>query len=456
MKKLLIFIITAFLLVATIALVKSAATVVINPAIPANGDSLTCSVQGYSDDSDFYWYKNGQEFRVDYGNSSVIDSASTNPGDEWKCVVYTPFGNKIGEASVKFPIYPAGSVVIAPSQPEDDDSLTCSVPSSTESFDYYWYKDGVQFKTEHSTSLVVSADDTLPGENWRCSVWTGSNRVGDAVAIIDPDSNGTVTINPEDAYTDDELKASVSNTGDYEYNWYKNDAQFKTQIAAVSTIDAADTVKHDLFTVEVYTPVYHKYVGNATIEILNSPPQIGEINAPEQVTAGDSFLVEFSAVDADNDDLSYYIYREQDDDWEYVAYGNSTTVETSANDVGTYTYYFYVTDGEDWAAGTKDVEIIGKGGEREIRIYNLDISALSIPGGNYLRIRNYAHSMSDVTLRVIAMEINEIKTFNMDIERNTVKLIPLDFNFEPGKQYTLKIDVISDNFVGKDYMLVEA
>lgn len=462
MKKILIFIIAAFLLIATAAVVKSAATVIINPSMPANGDSLTCSVSGSSGDFDFYWYKNGQEFRIDYGISSIIQSSDTNPGDKWKCVVYTPMGNNvkpIGEASVDFPIFPAGSVVISPSQPEDDDSLTCSVPSSTDRFEFYFYRNGVQFKNEQGTNSIINSADTTPGDNWRCSVWTvgGTSRVGDAVALIDPSSKGNVSLAPEKAFTDDTLSASVSTTGDYEYVWYKNGAQFKTEITDTSTINPSDTTKHDNWTVEVYTPVYNKYVGNASIEILNSAPEIDSINYPDSINAGDSLTISFTASDADGDDLYYYMFIERSGgNWNFIGDSNSVTLDTSSWRPGTYHFILFASDGENDGMDAEriSIDVLGKG-SGEVKIYNLDISALSIPGGNYLRIRNYAHSMENVMLKMTTMETGEMKTLSMDMARNTVKLIPLDFNFEPGKQYTLRIDVISDNFVGKDYVLVE-
>lgn len=454
MKKFITFLITAFLLIGTIALVSSAATVVINPATPNNGEDITCSVLGNAGDFDFYWYKNGQEFRVDYGISSTILSSNTNPGDTWKCAVYTPMGNKVGEAEVKFPSYPAGSVIINPSQPEDDDSLTCSAPTITGTLDFTWYQNGVQFKTESGTESTVSASDTSAGDNWRCSASIASERIGDAVAIIDSDSNASVSISPEEAYTNDDLTASVSSSGDYNYIWEKNDENLKTETGATSEIDASDTAKYDTFKVTVYTPVYHTLVGEAEVSILNSMPVITDMNYPESINAGDPLTISFSAEDADNDELYYFMYMESNNRWVYVS-GNSATFDTTGWDEGEHAFALHAADSDSIAY--EYISVYVNGGvtpSSEIKIYNLDISALSAPGSNYLRIRNYAHSL-DAMLRLTSMDTNEVQSFNLDISRNSVKLIPLTFNFEEGKQYIVKVDVISENFVGSDYMIVQ-
>lgn len=100
MKIFLVFL--SFILFTTIV---SAATVVITPQNPTTSDDLTCAVSSSSANYDFYWYKNGVQFKTDFGVSSTLSHTSTSGGETWTCKVYIPASFwlppiKVGEDSV--------------------------------------------------------------------------------------------------------------------------------------------------------------------------------------------------------------------------------------------------------------------------------------------------------------------------------------------------------------------
>jgi hypothetical protein len=461
MKKPFIFALALFLFILTAVVVKSAATVNISPSMPSDNSNLICTVSDSTEDYDFYWYKNGQQFRIDYGTLSAIGSAETSAGEEWKCVAYTPLGNQVGEATVTIPgVFSTNGVVINPNNPSSNDDITCSVSDSTEDYDFYWYKNNEQFAVNYGSSSTILASETTPGDNWKCIVYTPfANKVGEAAVLIDSSQTGTVGIEPQIAYTNDNLSAFVSGINEYfNYNWYKNGQLFKTEYVINSEINAADTSKHDNWTVMVYTPLYNELVGEDSVEILNSAPVITSVNAPSSINAGDTLNLNFSVTDADNDDLTYFIII----DGSILTDTNSYSLITTEADAGIHSVFFYVTDGEDYSYESKQIEILSKAIpvtppiQKKVDIYNLEITAFSSPEGNFLKIRNLAHSISGVSLKIQAVDFNDVDSYSLDIGRNIVKIIPLNFDFKPQNSYLLKLEITSEDFDGYDYMLVEA
>ena len=69
-------------------------------------------------------------------------------------------------------IVSAGTVVIDPTNPSDDDKLTAYVEGEeSTTFDFYWIKDGATYKSSTGTSSSLSSSTTEAGDVWTVSVW---------------------------------------------------------------------------------------------------------------------------------------------------------------------------------------------------------------------------------------------------------------------------------------------
>jgi hypothetical protein len=352
--------------------------------------------------------------------------------------------NKVGEAEVTIPSV-SSNVRISPQNPLDSDTLSCSVLGSTSTYDYVWYQNGVQFKTENGLTSTVSALDTNAGDSWRCAV-TGEGE--DTVQIDANSAGGFVAISPSNPDTTDTLTGEVYNLdGDYEFRWYRNGNAFRTDIGESSEINPSDTTKGQIWRLEVYTPLYDSYVGEASVMIGNAAPEITSVSAPDTAKTGSIVSISFTAEDADGDSISYFILKGDS----LVSATNSYT--WSAED-GNTVFTLYATDGEGW-----DYETFTIGGDKragsEVSIYALNIASIVAGDGEYLKIKNNAHSIDGVTLRVSSLDTNEVDYFNLNMPRNSVKLIPLGFDLKENNSYLLRVDVMSDDFTGKNYLIVE-
>jgi len=518
MKKIAVFAIIVIMTALAGAVIYSsvanaANAVIINPSNPSDNDGLVCYVAGSADIFDVFWYQNGQEAQVDYGVSqSTITAAQTNAGDEWKCDVYSPFGNKVGEAIVNIaaagstPQPANGTVIITPASPFDNETLSCSIQGFTGDADFTWLQNGNEFKTDYGVNqTTIAASQTSQGDIWKCSAYTPfGNKIGDASVTITVENtsvaSGTVIITPSHPYTNDTLTGSVLGiTESLDLYWYKNNQEFKIDYGATTTINPSDTTKHDVWTLKAYTP-FGSFVNQASVEILNTAPVMGTVSSPVSLNEGQSLDVSFSATDLDNDALIYNIYR----NGQLVALTNSSSWVTAVGDAGTYTYIFNASDGEASVTATRTVivnpigtppptapvcgnsvietgetcddgntasgdscsstcqieptpptPVIPPTPSKKITIYNLEFSAVSMPEGNYLKIRNTAHKIDNAKIRIYATELNSVESLSLNVDKNEVKLYPLNFDLKNNDIYLLKINVISDNFDGSDYLLME-
>jgi hypothetical protein len=446
MKKLLIIITALILLVSTAIIASSAASVIISPSAPTNGDDLTCYVSGVTADMDIYWLKNGQEFRVDYGTQSTISNALTNPGDKWKCVVYKPYGDRIGEDEVRIPSSNLGNVLINPAEPEDSNDLTCSVSGSSAAHNFEWSMNGISFRQDNNVmDSVISASDTNPGDSWRCIV-IGE---GESTVQIDTDSNGTLSISPESPRTYDDLTADVADVnGNLEYTWQKNGNQFITETAESSVISSSDTTKGDVWKVEVYTPLYHRYVGEDSATIMNAAPTITSVNVPLDMNAGSTYTLSFTASDADGDSFDYSISI----DGKTVSDSNSYVWKAKS---GEHQIVLAAYDSEDTTELAVDVDVSSGRIGRTVRMNDLDISPIFSADSQYIEISNKVHSVKGAAITIVSVDTNEIMSYNMDIPRNSIKLLPVSFNITDDNIYLIRVDISSSDVDGSAYMLVE-
>jgi hypothetical protein len=195
-----------------------------------------------------------------------------------------------------------------------------------------------------------------------------------------------------------------------------------------------------------------------TLNVINHAPAIGWTYLTTPVNEGENVFAMFGASDADNDTLTYSIYRNG------VLISNSgyNLWTTNYNDAGTYIYTFSVSDGEAETTQTSMLKVIDvpqipvtPTANTEIEIYHLNIAPVSIDNGQYIKIKNNAHSISGVKMKITSVDTNEVKYYNLDIPRNSVKLVPMGFDFAENNSYLLRIDISSNDFDGKDYLLVE-
>lgn len=439
--------------IAAIAVATSAAIVTINPSQPYDSDDLTCYVAGSAGDFDFYWYKNGVEYKTEFGSQSVIDSSETASGEIWKCKAFTPLGSKVGESEVQIdaPKY-TGNVMITPDRPSDDNALKCNVTISSGPFDFYWLKNNQQYKVDFGSETFINSDETGFGDTFTCQVFTPlGSKVGEASVGIDANIVGTVILTPANPTTLNDLTAYVQgNSASFDYVWYKDGIEYSEDSGIQSVLSNTATTKNEVWTVMVYTPLYNNYIGEESVLIINSPPVISSISLPSTADEGANIGVSFSATDADNDDLFYWIEL----DGSKVSSSESYSWNAVA---GTHTFAFYAFDGEDVTVDSRTITVSGTiiPGKKEVTIYNMRISSMQMPEGTFLKIRNEAHSVDGVTLNVYARELNSMETFNLDVERNRLKLIPLDFEFDSKNIYLLKIEIKSDDYTGSDYLIVE-
>lgn len=180
-----------------------AATIAVSPALPTDGDDLTCEVRTPAADPDgdtvtyrYAWSVDG----VDSGlSASEVANSFTSVGQVWVCTVTPTDGALDGPAATasvtivddnRAPGTPA--VAITPAEPGDDDDLSCVV--TTESIDpdgdavtytYAWSLDG---EDAGLTTPTVAAGLTSATQEWTCTVTpTDGSLTGDA-------ASSTVTI----------------------------------------------------------------------------------------------------------------------------------------------------------------------------------------------------------------------------------------------------------------------
>ncbi len=222
-------------------------TVTINPARPADEDSIRAKVSGSTDangDAITYtydWYKDGvlQPNR----RWATVAAQWTRSGQLWRCVVTPSDGMSSGtpaEHAVTINTPPATpSLTINPGTPTASDSLRAvvtdkatDVDGDTITYTYQWYRDGEAL--EGVSWSGIGSWRTTAGQRWTCVV-TSSDGVEDgptataSVAIGLAVTQPTVTISPANPSDHNSFAATASGSvcangrePIYSYQWFRN------------------------------------------------------------------------------------------------------------------------------------------------------------------------------------------------------------------------------------------
>jgi hypothetical protein len=323
-------------------------------------------------------------------------------------------------------------------------------------------KNGNDYKEDYGDESTVNAADTSSGDTWICKAFTPlGSKVGEASVGIDTATAGTVVIDPAKPYTTDNLKGYVSGiNAPFDFYWMKNGNDYKEDYGTESIITASETKKHDIWTLKAYTPLYNSKAGEASVEISNSVPVITSVNAPSEITEGNELTASFSASDADEDTLTYRIYRND----VLIASSNSNTWTTNAGDAGIYVYTFSVNDGEAETISTATVTVNadgsggnggGEGGGEAGKVLKL-LKKLEIsPIYNYLKIRNEGTKIKDLKVTITYTGINAYEKFSFDLGKNEVVFKTLSTELEENKTYLAKVEVDAKGVDDSGYLLIK-
>lgn len=259
-------------------------------------------------------------------------SGATNltGGTHLLTITVTDTAGKTGQdtATVKVNDAPsAPTVQITPDPPGSGAALTATVTAAAVdpegdaiSYRYDWYVDGSLYQS--STVPVVGTGVTQRGQFWEVYVYPydgaaygnpGSDAVSvsNSLPVID-----SVTIDPNPAYTDDDIVATpvgwYDGEGDpekYAYAWYINEVLDAS--ATTNTYPASATIKGD--TVRVIVTPSDPYgagaaVSSGTREISNTPPTApGATITPGSPQPEDNLVCGLGATsyDADGDAITY-------------------------------------------------------------------------------------------------------------------------------------------------------
>ena len=309
----------------------SIASVAISPDRPGPGDTLTCShagfydVDGDGDSSTFAWTVGG----VTIGTGRTVSSGYSRD-DVVTCTV-TP-GDGIDTGSPRSASVSIGNsaptiagVVISPSTPTVEDTLTCTYwgfsdsDGDTDASLYSWTIGGVEIGTAPTQSTGFAGGDTVS-----CTVtpYDGSDEGTPKSASVTIDNTAptvdSLTLSPADPGTSDTITATVS-TSDVEddpvtvsYEWRVNG------VAAAETGSSLDGTVHFDKGDSVYvvvTPSDPIDEGAAesshTLVIQNTGPSAPGISvSPSSPRAGTDDLVcsiDDASTDADGDAVTYTV-----------------------------------------------------------------------------------------------------------------------------------------------------
>jgi len=211
-------------------------------------------------------------------------------------------------------------ISLSPANPTTGDEL--SVVIDTDAFDpegkglsysYAWYRDGEVVAEQ--TGETLSADLTSKGELWRVEVVANDGKadgpaIGAETTIGNSAPSVTVSINPDEPYSSDDLEA-VTDASDPDgdtvsliYTWTRDGT---TTNHTGDTVYWSDTSRNQLWEVTV-TPTDGNLEGEpatASVTVLNSPPEVtSAVLSPEPAYEDSVLRVEATFEDADTDSMS--------------------------------------------------------------------------------------------------------------------------------------------------------
>jgi len=182
-----------------------APTIHIDPLSPSSGDILTLVFDTPASDPEsqpltqsIRWQED-QTLRTDLNDETVVPGVEVSAGATWMVTVSVTDGiNAPVEASTSVVVNNTPpellSVTITPTLPGDDYDLTCVIDAQDAddprgrslTYDYHWFKDGVE-ETSYAGQNTVSAASTTVGESWVCegTVSDGYDSVTDTSAAVE-------------------------------------------------------------------------------------------------------------------------------------------------------------------------------------------------------------------------------------------------------------------------------
>lgn len=353
-------------------------------------DDVTCTPVGWNDpegDTERYrytWYLNGFE---DSGEAtSVYPNGKTSKGDLIQCEAtpYDSFGD--GDPAVSptatientAPTQP--TVSIAPSSPEPEDTLICSVTagSSTDddgdtiTFAYAWVLNGT---ATSETSASVASTATAHNDVWECRVTPNDGEddgtYGSAtVTVLDVTAPDPPVLTSLDTYRNSE---EVTVTGTCEANctltFYLSDSTGSW--TETDTCTASSTLSHTTYLTRGYeTDIYATCTDSAANTSTNSNTVTTTACDPEDTYENSSGYGD--------------TYANAIDEWSALADDGSTTVTIEGNILNSTDEDWYLIsttndNSADLAAGYNDfnleIALTAGSGTYEFMVYKSSYSA---------------------------------------------------------------------------------
>ena len=329
--------------------------VVLDPASPVTGETLSCVPSGWTDpdgDAEEYlytWTVDG----VTVGTAATLDASYVVRDAEISCTATPDDGEDTGSpwSSSTVTVGNAPPVISTPvlsnTSPTTNETLSVSFTGTDAEGDgisylYAWYVDGsvvaatatlkgTSFDKDQEIYVVVTPDDgTDQGDPLTSDT---------ATAVNTPPAITTLTLSPAAAETDDTLTAGVSASDDdgdsisLAYTWYVNGSKVGV---TTNTLDGGLYFDKEDEVYVVVIPSDTDETGDSatssTVTIVNAAPAapVADILPAAPETSDDLVcVVDTPSTDADGDTVSYTIAWEVDG----VAFTGATTTTLTGDTV---------------------------------------------------------------------------------------------------------------------------
>ena len=223
----------------------------------------------------------------------------------------------------------------------------------------------------------------------------------------------------------------------------------------------------DITTGGEYTIIISSTDGNGdsgystlTLTVLNIAPVIDWIYAPASITAGEELYVAFDGYDADDDVLTYSIYRDD----ALVSNLNDYVWTTSASDLGAHTFRFEISDGEESASETRTVTVVSGPvipptdiiDAKETLVVARDIE-ISQVYGDLIKIRNTKGQMiNNFEMIITYLGANAYDRYSFDLGKNDVVLEPMSANLPANRTSIAKVEIKANGMEDSGYLLINS
>ena len=339
----------------------------IDPAAPVGGDTLTLVFDTSATDPNgdalgqtIVWYENGAH-NLSWDGLTTIDGVYVDGGESFRAVVTVTDGVAdpvTAEASVTVAntAPEITSVAIDPSDPKDDDDLSCQVKAKdpdggTLTYTYAWTRDGVA-AADVGDNDTVTSDLTTIGEVWTCEVTVSDGF--DAVTDISADTTirgayGYRTIATVDLDITTDTGGDYSGTGTAEWDVYSEGSRYAS--------NDCDIVWSFLATEDTHCRgCTYSFSADYTYDAGASSVVTGCSGMPVDSSGTMTFDSRSSLFTAEVSDASYSRYGS------YYYYYYTSTPSMSARGTGgrtstygsyTFSNYYAVTETTDTAGNVK-------------------------------------------------------------------------------------------------------